>query len=396
MQYTVTVQSGREVHVALPFHAWAVRVDNPGAHSIRLNPYAWDVQSGRVQVTQNFQQATTVGRIASTPLVPGAPTEPAQVTFYDSPQVLDSGQQLPTPDQLPAAPTDIAVTPLDSALTVSWQPVTASPPVTQYHIRVNFADPPYSATGTSFTITGLNNGQGYGITVSAVNAAGEGPSSGITYILTIANRPWQPIVEAVQHDDTLSLAGKAPDSYPIGTSPVWVVGAGATYTKNVGFGITLGGSQNFATIDPMGNGARTVSWGFFSTGAGTVYCYVIHDGVGNNWLALVSLVSAGLPAFAVYQRFNAGTPQLVGLFGTNYAADTWNYSLQARITAPNNISISGQAVNNAGTANLILPPSTVQFFQPLIQFSSFGFQLTQTGVRPTATQAMQAIAFVSP
>ncbi|MDE0270381.1 MAG: fibronectin type III domain-containing protein, partial [Gammaproteobacteria bacterium] len=96
------------------------------------------------------------------------------------------------PSDAPPAPTGLTVAPASGderhGFDVSWQAVTATPPVTGYVVRHRKVAEPLpdwtdSAlhTGPSATITGLNAGTRYEVRVRARSSAGDGAESGSVY-----------------------------------------------------------------------------------------------------------------------------------------------------------------------------------------------------------------------
>jgi cellulose 1,4-beta-cellobiosidase len=91
-----------------------------------------------------------------------------------------SNEASATPLAPPAAPTGLTATPSSHAVTLRWN---ASSGAASYDVKRSTANGgPYTTiatgvTGTSFVIRGLSNGTTYYFVVSAVNAAGESPSS---------------------------------------------------------------------------------------------------------------------------------------------------------------------------------------------------------------------------
>ena len=99
------------------------------------------------------------------------------------------------PSDAPPAPTGLTVAPASGderhGFDVSWQAVTATPPVTGYVVRHRKVAEPLpdwtdSAlhTGPSATITGLNAGTRYEVRVRARSSAGDGAESGSVYAYT--------------------------------------------------------------------------------------------------------------------------------------------------------------------------------------------------------------------
>jgi Ca2+-binding RTX toxin-like protein len=91
---------------------------------------------------------------------------------------------------VPAAPSIGAATAGNASATVNWTSSAAIPPITSFTITVRTGEtvtqtiPNVAATATSRAVTGLTNGTPYTFTVKAVNAAGTGPESARSNIVT--------------------------------------------------------------------------------------------------------------------------------------------------------------------------------------------------------------------
>jgi hypothetical protein len=392
MQREFVLDAGASIQPQLGWHAQSARIDNPGQMTITIVPYGITIDAGRLGVIYNYDGATTVPRFQSSSLLaPGKATEPAIITIRDDKQVTDAGQLLPAPDELPPAPEHIVVTAEDSALFASWLPVTANPPVESYRARLDFAGPRPTYTN-SITIPNLSNGTAYGITVSAVNAVGEGPSSGVIYTAPAATKPWSPIIDAAQNARA-NINGTPPDQYPVGTNPTWLVIGGGTYGVVLGQGILYtAGPSSAAVINPQGTGDRTVSFSFVCASTTVLNMYPIHDGVGNNWVSVIFNNVVGQPCLNIQQRFT-GVTTTIALAGSNYVAHTWAGYLNCHIVG-NTMTIYMAAIDTGGSG-AVLTASTgaipVIVFPPLLLYPSFGFQSNLIG----ATQ-MQFIGFTAP
>ncbi|MCX8173099.1 MAG: right-handed parallel beta-helix repeat-containing protein [Thermoplasmata archaeon] len=84
----------------------------------------------------------------------------------------------------PSAPTNLAATPGDQKVTLTWQPPAndGGSPVTDYKvywgtISGSYTNSQNTGNQLTFTVTGLTNGQTYYFAVSAINAVGEGAKS---------------------------------------------------------------------------------------------------------------------------------------------------------------------------------------------------------------------------
>src|SRR5207244_4764037 len=81
--------------------------------------------------------------------------------------------------QPPAPPTDLVVTPLDHALSVSWNPPALATDVVRYRVYATpAAGPEKSVTAegahaTQAEVDGLDDGVEYAVTVTAFDGAGE-------------------------------------------------------------------------------------------------------------------------------------------------------------------------------------------------------------------------------
>lgn len=79
---------------------------------------------------------------------------------------------------VPLAPAISAVTAGDGTLTVQWSaPDSQGSPIVGYDVYCSPGGGAVFTPGTSYTLSGLTNGTAYTVSVSAVNAAGEGPQS---------------------------------------------------------------------------------------------------------------------------------------------------------------------------------------------------------------------------
>ncbi len=101
-----------------------------------------------------------------------------------------SPEEMATPMTVPGAPISISVDPKDGQLFVSWEPsVDGGSNVTSYVIYWSMPTMPWSSVSTyntSYTITGLTDGQIYLIKIGAVNIVGKGALSAITSAEPIA------------------------------------------------------------------------------------------------------------------------------------------------------------------------------------------------------------------
>lgn len=190
----------------------------------------------------------------------------------------------------PGSPTSVSGTPGDGSVTLSWTtPAANGSPITDYLVTLvdgtappswrssNFPHTPSPAT--SITVTGLANGTGYTFVVSAINAAGYGPRSARSAVLTpvaAATVPGMPTALAgVGADGSVALSWNAPASaggapitdYTIqysgdnGTSWTTFSRAASTSTTATVTGVTNGTSYVFrvAAVNSVGVGSFTAA-----------------------------------------------------------------------------------------------------------------------------------------
>jgi len=121
----------------------------------------------------------------------------------------------------------------DTVVNLAWQAPTGGAPITGYRVYRN-GTLAASPTGLTATITGLTNGTAYAFTVSAVNAAGEGPKTAsvtLTPVGVIVVPPVtaiQPLLDSAAPGATITIpAGTYRESLRF-AKPVTLVGqAGA-------------------------------------------------------------------------------------------------------------------------------------------------------------------------
>ena len=174
-----------------------------------------------------------------------------------------------TPMPAPAAPSGLSATPGDGRVTLSWtDPGDAS--ITKYQYSTdggaNFSDfdGGSSASTTSYTITGLDNGVTYTLALRAVNPSGEGGVSTATAVMVPAasgdgqvvlswDDPGNPTIDEYQ------LSQSAPPPPP----PEWseITGSNATTTTHTVTGLTnyTGYSFQIRAVNETGAGPASKS-----------------------------------------------------------------------------------------------------------------------------------------
>jgi hypothetical protein len=135
-----------------------------------------------------------------TPVVPGAPigltatAANGTATLSWSPPSSDGGSvtvipQGPGPG--PGSPTGLKASAGDGFIALSWSPPTSTgdSPITGYHVYLGFGPSlvgarVFTTAGTSFRTTDVENGDLYYLKVRALTAAGEGPATPVTSVIT--------------------------------------------------------------------------------------------------------------------------------------------------------------------------------------------------------------------
>ena len=108
----------------------------------------------------------------------------------DNPWDFGTASQYPTINYVPTAPTMLEATPGDGQVTLTWATAASILAITQYQFQVDgsgrgWQDIPGSdADTTSYTVTGLTNGQSYTFRVRAVNSNGNGAEASVSVVPT--------------------------------------------------------------------------------------------------------------------------------------------------------------------------------------------------------------------
>jgi hypothetical protein len=140
------------------------------------------------------------------------------------------------PRTTPSAPMTVVATPGDAQVQLSWNPPAdnGGAVVEGYNVQiVPKGGANISISGTSATITGLQNGYGYYFTVSAYNEAGEGPVSMLVSSVprTVPDAPTAVVVSP--HIEKLAVSWSAPQwngGQPVNGYEVRVTPAHGTIT----------------------------------------------------------------------------------------------------------------------------------------------------------------------
>ena len=195
-----------------------------------------------------------------------------------------------TPKTIPAAPTDLAATPGNTQVSLSWTAPTnnGGSAITDYAIQYSTDGSSWAtfnddiSTTTSVTVTGLTNGQAYYFRVNATNQVGTGPASGTAQATPIAPDTIPPTIE---------LNGDNPATISIGTV---YNDAGATCTDNRDSDPTL---DIVSTVDASSRGQYTVT-------------YTCIDDAGNNAKAIRTVNVITVPGAPTSPVPNSGNTQV--------------------------------------------------------------------------------------
>jgi titin len=178
---------------------------------------------------------------------------------------------------VPGAPTNVTGSPLDRAVSLTWTAPASNggSPITGYQITPyvgSNAQAPVltGSAATTFTVGGLTNGVGYTFRVAALNAAGTGPDSTPSPLITPqpAPPPGPPLdVTASPGNTSATVRWSAPTSDGgsaiigyritpyIGGSPQTPINTGSTVTTYTVAGLVNGTTYTFTVLAINGSGA---------------------------------------------------------------------------------------------------------------------------------------------
>jgi len=185
---------------------------------------------------------------------------------------------LPPPGVVvPGAPTNVTGSPLDRAVSLTWTAPASNggSPITGYQITpyvgANAQTPVLTGSAaTTFNVGGLTNGVGYTFRVAAINAAGTGPDSTASPVITPqpAPPPGPPTdVVATAGNASANLRWSAPASDGgspligyritpyIGSAPQTPINTGSTGTTYTVPGLVNGTTYTFTVLAINGSGA---------------------------------------------------------------------------------------------------------------------------------------------
>ena len=249
--------------------------EDPGNYTITKYQYSTDGGTNFADILDSDASTTTYN---VTVLSDGTDTALANATTYTlAVRAVNASGAGPastgtaTPMPAPAAPSGLSATPGDGRVTLSWtDPGDAS--ITKYQYSTdggaNFSDfdGGSSASTTSYTITGLDNGVTYTLALRAVNPSGEGGVSTATAVMV----PAAPKLSAAPGDGQVVLSWDDPgnptiDEYQLSQSapPEWseITGSNATTTTHTVTGLTnyTGYSFQIRAVNETGAGPASKS-----------------------------------------------------------------------------------------------------------------------------------------
>ena len=185
---------------------------------------------------------------------------------------LASSSQSATPTSTvvaPDAPFGLSATPGNRQVMLSWVQPSGGAALTHYEYELDLSDTWTSTGGTasSYTVTGLTNGQSYTFRVRAVNSAGQSAASGSRTATPTTTAPEAPeSLRFTPGDQQVTLRWRAPTNdggepithyeYEQDRSGAWI-STGGTATSHTVTGLNNGQTYTFRVraVNALGNGA---------------------------------------------------------------------------------------------------------------------------------------------
>ena len=260
---------------------------------------------------------------------------------------------LTTPD----APTDVLATSSDGAATVIWDAPTndGGTPITGYSVT-DGAGHTCSTTGAhSCVVTGLANGTSYTFTVEAINAAGPGPASLPSRVVTPAGAPSAPTsLIATSSTGAATVSWSAPSS-----------DGGSTITN---YHVTDGTGDGCST-----SGALTCTVTGLTGGTSYTFTATATNSAGTSSASSASN-SVTLPATPGAPRSVVATP------GSHYATISWSAP-----ASDGGAPITGYSVTDGSGDTCTTSGATTCTISGLTNGTSYTFTVTATNAVGTSS-----------
>ena len=314
--------------------SWRTPTNNGGSP---ITSYKYSINGGAYVDTGSAETRVTISQLADgSSLVNGVEYSIAVLGVNSQGEGRSSVITSGTPLGVPEAPVDMAVSPRDGGLMVSWSSPAndGGSAIVRYEYRVEGGL--YQSVGleTSVVIDSLTNGQTYSVDVRAVSSIGESPSATASGIPTSeATAPGFPrSLEVMGGDQQLVVTWSEPETD--GGSPM----TSYEYSINGGVYVDTGSAETRVTINQLADGSSLVN--------GTAYSIAVRgvngEGAGPA-SAAVTGTPANVPGAPTDVRVTGGDQQLVITWtapGDNGGSAITSYEY----------SINGEAYVDTGSA----------------------------------------------
>ncbi len=211
--------------------------------------------------------------------------QPAPSPVPQPPPPVTSGPT--TQSCVPGAPTNVKASAGNGVATVTWSSPTVACglAITAYTVNASPGNivAPAGNSGSSATVTNLNNGTAYTFTVTATNSTGTGPASSPSNAVTPATIPGPPLnVQASAGDTSVSLTWNAPSTdggLPITSYTVTGVTIAKTVQAASGSATMLTGLRNGTTYWFVVTATNAIGTGPASAASNhvTPVCTAVHS-----------------------------------------------------------------------------------------------------------------------
>ena len=283
----------------------------------------------------------------------------------------------------PDVPQSLSATPGNGQVMLSWVPPSGGAEVTDYEYELDGSGTWIStgSTATSYTVTGLTNGQPYTFRVRAANSAGASAASTASASVTPATVPGAPTgLGATVSDQRVDLSWTAPASdggqsitdyeYEQGGSGTWISTGGTATTYTV-LGLTNGQSYTFRVRAVNRVGAGLESFSESDTPTSTVVepdtPFGLSATPGNRQVMLSWVQPSGGAALTHYEYEQDGsdTWTSTGSTAPSYTVTglTNGQSYAFRVRAVNSAGASGASGSQSATPTTTAPeaPESLRF-----------------------------------